>query len=970
MTSPRFVIAILLVLFIISTGCQVPDESGDTPDDETIPAYMNFTPPEEGYPTEDALVCTIYFFTGENVGDFTRTTGPHMSTDSGESWSHMAWESIITNAIAVGPYGKWVYCSCGNGVLASSDGGRNWRVTGGWQMAEVQDVKISQESPLVAWAAGAYGLYYTEDGAETWTIPGDPQPFRYCQTVCIDRDDPDHILVGTEIGLFESLDRGINYVNAIPDFPVRSILQDSRDPEVFWIGTDGGSLWRSDSETGDWIRLEGPHDVINEIQQHPETPEWIYCGMYHGFALSLDAGDTWHTVTDGFGEFSPVYAIQVDTHTPTTIYAGARDGFYYSVDSGYTWQTYTDENGQVLRNAVIFDLWQGELYRGDEEPGSTEPGTLVMNTNEPVGDEFRGNISPGFEDRRQMLIDEFASRAEERIANLDEGRTIGPFQAISLIKEGKTSDALWDSLRERYESFGHSMFDSFPAMSLYLFCRDELPEDIREMLRVGLVETVVYRGDTENHWLMYHTALLLACQEWPETSQADWYTGRTTQQNYDDAIGWIHEWARITTTIGQGEFDSPHYFNTYLGPSLLLYEFAQDPVLKREIGMILDLLLADMAAESLEGRYGGGHSRMYDPTVVQGSEDHATGHFYLYFGGCDMPEYLHAWILNGVYGSYRCPEAIADIALRRDIPYVHTEVKRVRNQMRYSEMLNSPVYKYAYMTPDYVLGSLQGGILQPIQQHTWDITWIGSAENTTLFSLHPYYSPYELAMFFPEDPHMLTASVQAQKGTYTNPQKLNSSSPFERVFQHEDTLLAVYNIPEGTTHEHVTLYVPDCINHTEENGWIFGSDGNTFIAVYPCTDGEWYDEPVENFPPAQRMQIPAGQTAIVAETGRTDVDGTFNDFKNAILENPVPVFETGDNGPSVVYTNRHDFSLSYSWEGDRRMIDGELYEFPSGALFAGPCIEAEAGTRVISFLGNDTIRTLDFNELTISQTSE
>ena len=35
----------------------------------------------------------------------------------------------------------------------------------------------------------------------------------------------------------------------------------------------------------------------------------------------------------------------------------------------------------------------------------------------------------------------------------------------------------------------------------------------------------------------------------------------------------------------------------------------------------------------------------------------------------------------------------------------------------------APVYKYSYVTPDYILGSSQGGLLQPIQQQTWSLVW-------------------------------------------------------------------------------------------------------------------------------------------------------------------------------------------------------------------------------------------------------
>ena len=922
------------------------------------------------FPTEDVLISTIYFYSGQNIGDITLTTGPHLSLDKGRSWNHMAWEMITTSGIDVDPTGKYVYCACGNGVLASSDGGMNWRLTGGWQITEVQDVAIGPDSPLTVWAAVAYGLFLTEDGGKTWTRPGDSQPFRYVDTVLPDRSNPDHILVGTEIGLFSSNDRGVTYQKIGPESPVRAIMQDVVDDQVWRIGTDGEGMWWSINLGRTWEKWERSENIINRIVQNPLHPDQLVCGVGHGVSISNDNGISWHTYTEGFGEFSPVYALAIDKDDSNRIYAGARDGYYVSDDGGKTWHTVLDSNGNaIMKNACISDFWQGKLYRGTGEPESSEPGSLVINKIPPAGEELRGQYEPGFEDRCLDAKNLIVSNGEKTLAGLEEGKHIDFFTAIALIREGKASDKLYDDIRATLANYGTSMFHSFPAITLYLYCRDYLPEDINELLRKNLVPHNIYRGDTENHWVMYYTALLLTAQTWPETPASEWYTHKTTQENYDEALGWLNEWFRITSTIGQGEFDTPHYFNQFINPMIVLYEFAEDPVLKRQAGMVVDLLLADMAEDSLWGRYCGGHSRMYDPHVVRGSSDQSTTYFYLYFGGVPLPDDFYGWLVSGLYGSYKCPQAIADIARRRDVPYVNTEVKRVRNCMRYAEVLNPPVYKYTFMTPDYALGSLQGGILQPIQQHTWDATWIGSAPNTTLFSLHPYYSAYELAMFFPEDPHMLTASVQSQKSTYTDPDKLCSSSPYERVFQYRDTLLAIYNIPEGTNQQHVTLYIPDVLERADSDGRIFGKDQNFFVTVLPSSQGETYPEPVKDFPPATRTRIPAGQLAIAVETGRSADDVDFESFTNEVTQKSVFIFTSTNDGPVVKYVNRHGDVLEYNWYDDSRILNGTSYEFPKDKFFDGPMMRSEVGSGVIRIIGDKEIRTLDFNNSTITEKS-
>ena len=140
------------------------------------------------------------------------------------------------------------------------------------------------------------------------------------------------------------------------------------------------------------------------------------------------------------------------------------------------------------------------------------------------------------------------------------------------------------------------------------------------------------------------------------------------------------------------------------------------------------------------------------------------------------------------------------IATDRSKPYVHTETKRVRNVIRFGEVRNPPVYKYAYMTPDFVIGSLQGGILQPIQQHTWDVTFLSPKPNNTIFTLHPFASGRELAMFFPEEQQFLAGEVDRYHKVYTSPDKWNSSSfPDEQAPPVEVRHRVLYDIPPGTS---------------------------------------------------------------------------------------------------------------------------------------------------------------------------
>ena len=117
----------------------------------------------------------------------------------------------------------------------------------------------------------------------------------------------------------------------------------------------------------------------------------------------------------------------------------------------------------------------------------------------------------------------------------------------------------------------------------------------------------------------------------------------------------------------------------------------------------------------------------------------------------------------------------------------------------FGDVLNPPAYKYTYMTADYVLGSLHGGILEPFQQHTWDVTFVSDKPYNSIFTVHPYHSSRQLGMFFPEELNVLSKDVDRYKVVYTNPDKWNSSSPFEQTFQHRNVLIVLYNIAPGAS---------------------------------------------------------------------------------------------------------------------------------------------------------------------------
>jgi hypothetical protein len=399
--------------------------------------------------------------------------------------------------------------------------------------------------------------------------------------------------------------------------------------------------------------------------------------------------------------------------------------------------------------------------------------------------------------------------------------------------------------------------------------------------------------------------------------------------------------------------------------------------------MMMDYLLADFAVEHLDGQYLGGFSRIYQPAVYKPLNSGASTFAYLYFGTGQSG--LAGWALLPGLGKYRVPEIIYHIATDRAKPYIERERKRVRNVIRFGTERNPPVYKYTYVTKDYGIGSLQGGILQPIQQHTWGVRYLYGRPYTTIFGLHPYWSSYELGMFFPEDIKPLMADVLASKGTYNNPDKWTGGSPYERTFQNKNTLIVLYDIPPGTTSEHIDGFFPRNLEQrvTDASGWILCKAGDTYVGWYPLQPYEWIEEhdpvgQVKNVEGRPQMTVDRSkesgnwrlrssklQNGYVVEVRSKDEIGSFEKFSAALRAHiPKTTLKPGD--VAVVYASLGNDKMSFSFP-EKRILNGKALDLSKTKLFEGPFLNAEVGSEMLTMTYRGERMVLDFKNVRIGK---
>jgi hypothetical protein len=531
------------------------------------------------------------------------------------------------------------------------------------------------------------------------------------------------------------------------------------------------------------------------------------------------------------------------------------------------------------------------------------------------------------------------------------------------------------------------MFWMFPVIGAYLHGKDKMSPAVKQAVRNAWKTYAPYRGDTENHWAMYHASLFLAAEQWPGLPGTEWFNGKSSDENRIEAKEYLIHWIGITTTIGQGEFDSPDYFPEYAISMSLLADFAQDPDMRKRGSMMMDLLLADFGAEHLDGQYLGGFSRIYQPAVYRPLMSGASAFAYLYFGTGEPTQ--SGWVLLPALGKYRPPDVVYRIATDRSAPYLHKERKRVRNVIRFGPEKNPPVYKQTYVTADYGIGALQGGLLQPIQQHTWCVRYTYGRPYTTIFGLHPYWSSLELGMFFPEEIKPLIADVVASKGTYNNPDKWTGGSPYERTFQHNNTLLVLYDIAPGTMTEHIDGFFPRNLEEriVDPSGWILCKAGKTYVGWYPFQEYVWSEErdtmdpakssvgPAKNNsgPPEHdsgpqargnwRLRSHKLQNGYVIEVRSEKEIGSFEAFCTKLRAHiPRPTLVPGKVAADYVTLNGDRMRFAFP---EDRTLNGKKVDLSAYKLFQGPFVNAEVGSQRITLTHGKAKRILDFTTLEV-----
>jgi len=501
-------------------------------------------------------------------------------------------------------------------------------------------------------------------------------------------------------------------------------------------------------------------------------------------------------------------------------------------------------------------------------------------------------------------------------------------------------------------------FETYAYMDAVVRLGDKLPAELVERIRDRLAAAFGHDlGFTDNHMLQYQTARHLFADRWPDGPRfAD---GSTPAEGRRDAAAWMERWIRNTVTQGMYEYDSPNYHHLYLLCFATVHEFTQDERLRQLSWMIMQVLLADWATEYLEGIWTGSHGReKYDQVLHTHEHTGAATQFgRLFFGGAplrlDLAESYY--ISLGGLQAFEALPLIGHIATDRSQPYVLRELKAPRRGPGIAH--GQPAWKYTYVTPRYALGSSWGN-LTDVEHHRWDLSWLSPHDGSTCFFINPSYSARQLHRFFREPLDVILPEIVRQRPYYANPHKWVEGSPYEDLWQHENALIALYDLPADAGRPHINGFFPHLIaERHEEGGWVFCRSDDIFFGVWTSVPGTWHRKDGHD-----RLMLEQPRVAVVMEVLAADEGLSFEAFRADRVAHP-PVFDAATM--TANYRSTRGARLDFTHRG-QRSVNGRVADLPNWPLFEGPWLNASQGKGVVTLSYGDERVRLDFRTAKVS----
>lgn len=352
----------------------------------------------------------------------TRYSGIYKSTDQGETWIAVNNGLTILEiySLLAGKNGDLYAGTNERGLFKSTNNGITWHAVNNTEMedSDVDSLFESDDGSFIL-AGTNRGLFKSEDHGGSWAlvninIPALPLP-NAAQPPILDiysfvEANNDNLYAGTDMGLFESIDKGNNWnhVNLATDtipsvsLNIKSLLKTNNGD--LYAATDSEGVYKSSDQGDSWTNIGlKEHQIYSLVELDDgsilaaaERIDQTSMGIYkyinnttwnlvdnplaglkilllkkignilyavtedNNVFKSANLGTSWQELNSGLAEL-PVSAF-LETNGGT-LYVGTFGGVYKSTDEGANWLPAS--NGLKVRNVnALIAAQDGDFYAG------------------------------------------------------------------------------------------------------------------------------------------------------------------------------------------------------------------------------------------------------------------------------------------------------------------------------------------------------------------------------------------------------------------------------------------------------------------------------------------------------------------------------------------------------------------------------------------------------------------------------
>ncbi|MFQ5680132.1 MAG: WD40/YVTN/BNR-like repeat-containing protein [Gemmatimonadota bacterium] len=288
------------------------------------------------------------------------------------------------------------------GVFRSADGGSHWTKRSGYVSSSPQYYQEVFADPHRFDRIYSLDTFFqvSDDGGKTWRrMPGRWKHVDH-HALVFDPDDPDHLLVGTDGGLYETWDAGESW-RFFDNLPITQFYKVavSNDEPFYWVygGTQDNNTQGGPSRTNnvhgirnsDWIITLGGDGFDPAVD--PENPDIVYSQLQYGNLVRYDrgTGEQIDIKPQPDADGPPLRwnwnsALMISPHSASRLYFGAQI-LFRSDDRGDSWRAVS---GDLTRNLdrnrlrVMGRVWSVDAVAKNR---STSPyGTIVALSESPL----------------------------------------------------------------------------------------------------------------------------------------------------------------------------------------------------------------------------------------------------------------------------------------------------------------------------------------------------------------------------------------------------------------------------------------------------------------------------------------------------------------------------------------------------------------------------------------------------------